>query len=150
MEDELLEDEDELLLDNEQELLIEETPHYNDGDLLLSEDEETLFSADPVNNSSDHSGSSDTGSIETTQPVSDALLNIQNDLETVEESVADPERVGVDDSSNDEDILQSLQIIQRNVKTGFDNLSLMGSVHVGLISFGIGAIIIYCYIGRFK
>lgn len=150
MEDDLLEGGNELLLDNEQELLIEETPEYTDGDLLLSEDEENLFSLDPVNNSADITGSADIGSAETDQRVSDAILDIQNDLETVEESDEEPERVGVDESSNDEDILQSLQIIQRNVKTGFDNLSLMGSVQVGLISFGIGAIIIYCYIGRFR
>lgn len=151
MEDDLLETSDELLLDNEQELLIEETPEYNsDGDLLFSEDEETLISVDPVDNSNDPTESANNGSAETNQSSSDALLNIQNDLEVVDESAADPERVGADDSSNDDEILQSLQIIQRNVKTGFDNLSLMGSVQVGLISFGIGAIIIYCYIGRFK
>lgn len=150
MEDDLLEGGDELLLDNEQELLIEETPENNDGDLLFNEDEETLFSLDPIDNSNDITGSADTGSSETTHQIGDEILNISNDLETVEESASEPERVGADDSSNDEEILQSLQIIQRNVKTGFDNLSLMGSVQVSLISFGIGAIIIYCYIGRIK
>ena len=134
-----------------QELLIEETPEYNsDGDLLFSEDEETLFSVDPVDNSNDPTESANNGSAETNQSPSDEILNIQNDLETVGETSAEPEKVSADELSNDEDILQSLQIIQRNVKTGFDNLSLMGSVQVGLISFGIGAIIIYCYIGRFK
>lgn len=150
MEDDLLEGGDELLLDNEQELLIEETPEYNDGDLLFNEDEETLFSVDTVGNSADLTESADTGSTETDQQIGNEILNISDDLETVGESAAEPERVGADESSSDEEILQSLQIIQRNVKTGFDNLSLMGSVQVGLISFGIGAIIIYCYIGRFK
>ena len=150
MEDDLLEGGEELLLDNEQEILIEETPDASDGELIFSEDEESLSTLDPVSDSNDLTGSANTGSTETAQPVSDAILNISNDLEAVEESAAEPERVGADDSSNDEEILQSLQIIQQNVKTGFDNLSLMGSVQVGLISFGIGAIIIYCYIGRFK
>lgn len=150
MEDDLLEGGDELLLDNEQELLIEETPEHNDGDLLLSEDEEALFSLDSIDSGNDLVESSDSGSVEPDHQIGNEIHNISNDLESVEESAAEPEKVGADESSNDEEILQSLQIIQRNVKTGFDNLSLMGSVQVGLISFGIGAIIIYCYIGRIK
>ena len=150
MEDEMLEGGDELLLDNESDILVEETPASSDGDLILSEDEENLFTLDPVSDSNDILEGANTGNTETNQPVSDAILNIQDDLETVAEIAIEPERVGVDELSNDEEILQSLQIIQKNVKTGFDNLSLMGSVQVGLISFGIGAIIIYCYIGRFK
>lgn len=150
MEDDLLEGGEELLLDNEPDILVEETPDQSAGDLLFNEDEEALFTLDTVDNSNDIIESADTGSSETTQHISDEILNLQNDMETVEESSPEPELVGADGSSSDEDILQSLQIIQRNVKTGFDNLSLMGSVQVGLISFGIGAIIIYCYIGRFK
>lgn len=150
MEDDLLEGGEEILFDNESDILVEETPDKSDGDLLFSEDEETLFNLDPVSDNNDLVESSNTGSTETDHQIGDEILNIQNDLETVEESSAEPEKVGVDEFSNDEEILQSLQIIQRNVKTGFDNLSLMGSVQVSLISFGIGAIIIYCYIGRFK
>lgn len=150
MEDELLEGGEELLLDNESDILVEETPNTSDGELLFSEDEETLFTLDLVNDSNDLSESADTGNLQAGQQIGNEILNSSNDLETVEESVAEPEKVGLDESSNDEEILQSLQIIQRNVKTGFDNLSLMGSVQVGLISFGIGAIIIYCYIGRFR
>lgn len=151
MEDELLEGGEELLLDNESDILVEETPDQSDGDLILSEEEEALFTLDPVNDSNDLIESTDPGSVEANQQVGDEIFNIQNDLETVEGNNQESEQVGVDgETSNDEEILQSLQIIQRNVKTGFDNLSLIGSVQVGLISFGIGAIIIYCYIGRIK
>lgn len=150
MEDELLEGGEEILFDNESDMLVEETPDNSDGELLFSEDEESLFSLDSVNDGNDLTESANTGNTSADQQISNEILNIKNDLESVEEASAEPERVGVDESSNDEEILQSLQIIQRNVKTGFDNLSLMGSVQVGLISFGIGAIIIYCYIGRFK
>ena len=151
MEDELLEGGEELLLDNESDILVEETPDQSDGDLILSEDEDALFTLDPVNDSNDLIESTDPGSVEANQQVGDEIFNIQNDLETVEGNNQESEQVGVDgETSNDEEILQSLQIIQRNVKTGFDNLSLIGSVQVGLISFGIGAIIIYCYIGRIK
>ena len=150
MEDDLISGEEELLLDNESDMLVEDTPDQSDGDLLFSEDEETLFTIDPVSDSNDLTGSADNGNIEAGQQISDEVFDLQNDLETVRESATEAEKVGMNESSNDEQILQSLQIIQRNVKTGFDNLSLMGSVQVGLISFGIGAIIIYCYIGRFK
>lgn len=150
MEDELLEGGEELLLDNESDMLVEETSDQGDCDLILSEDEETLFTLDPVSDSNDFTENADTGNSEANQQISDEILNIQTNLENVEDNTTEPEKVGVDDASNDEEVLQSLQIIQRNVKTGFDNLSLMGSVQVGLISFGIGAIIIYCYIGRFK
>ena len=151
MEDELLEGGEELLFDNESDMLVEETPDNSDGEIILSEDEEGLFTLDPVSDSNDPSESSDTGSTSTDQQIGDEVFNLQNDLEDLRDIVSDVPEVGADaESSNDDEILQSLQIIQRNVKTGFDNLSLMGSVQVGLISFGIGAIIIYCYIGRFK
>lgn len=150
MEGELFEDGEELLLDNESDVLVEETIENGDGDLILSEDEEALFTLDPVLDNNDLTENADNGNSEANQQISDEILDIQTNLEAVDENAAEPEKVGVEDSSNDEDVLESLQIIQRNVKTGFDNLSLMGSVQVGLISFGIGAIIIYCYIGRFK
>lgn len=150
MDDEILEGGEEILFDNQSDMLVEETPDQSDGDLLFSEDEESLFSLDPVDSGNDLVESSDSGSVEADHQIDNEVLNIPNNLESVEERAAEPEKVGVDESSSDEEILQSLQIIQRNVKTGFDNLSLMGSVQVGLISFGLGAIIIYCYIGRFK
>lgn len=150
MGDDLVEGEEELLLDNESEMLVEETPDQIDGDLILSEDEENLFTLDPVDNNNDLVENTDTEIIGADQQISDEILDIQTNLENVEENAAELEKVGVVDSSNDEEVLQSLQIIQRNVKTGFDNLSLMGSVQVSLISFSIGAIIIYFYIGRFK
>lgn len=72
------------------------------------------------------------------------IRNLQNDLES---QVIEG---GGSEDSIDNEILESLQITQQNIKTGFDNLSLLGTVEVGLTAFGIGAIIIYCYIGRFR
>lgn len=72
------------------------------------------------------------------------IRNLQDDLES---QVIEG---GGSEDSIDNEILESLQITQQNIKTGFDNLSLLGTVEVGLTAFGIGAIIIYCYIGRFR
>ena len=55
-----------------------------------------------------------------------------------------------EDEQSEDDVLDSILITQQNIKTGFDNLTLIGSVQTGLTAFGIGAIIIYCFIGRFK
>lgn len=151
MKDDLFEIEGEILLEDDSEMLIEDTPDNNDGELLISDDEETFFSLDPVYDSNDLVENTDIGNSETNQQINNEVFNLQNDLEDLSYNALEVENVGEnDESSNDDEILESMQIIQRNVKTGFDNLSLIGSVQTGLISFGIGAIIIYCYIGRFK
>lgn len=78
----------------------------------------------------------------------DEIHDIQTNLENVNQEEAQRSEEQEDDNSDD--ILQSLLITQQNIKTGFDNLSLIGSVQIGLIAFGIGAIIVYCYIGNIK
>ena len=78
----------------------------------------------------------------------DEIHDIQANLENVNQE--EEQRSEEQEDDNSDDILQSLLITQQNIKTGFDNLSLIGSVQIGLIAFGIGAIIVYCYIGNIK
>lgn len=144
--------EGEIILDDEEELqdeVIEDvfTPDENilfeeieTGDLI---EENTPIVSD-VNNYIDTVENITAGDIGNDIETYNEIRNLQNDMESqVTEG-------GGSEDSIDNEILESLQISQQNIKTGFDNLSLLGTVEVGLTAFGIGAIIIYCYIGRFR
>lgn len=143
------------LLDDSPEVLSEETQYNNTGE--IKSDEESIFISDDINSDNDLVEDTSSADIEGHSQVSDEVLNFQDSIQNVTEPMqvgadpeSDPEQQDMISGENSEQILASLQIVQRNVKTGFDNLSLIGSVQVGLTAFLIGAVIIYCYIGRFK
>lgn len=153
--------EDEIYIDESNDDLQEET---GEGEILLDTDddltldENDLFVANEIQEITDtpvdfndyldlieDSNQSDSANDGT---LSDEVHDIQVNMENVNTGEEQRSEEQADDNSGD--ILQTLLITQQNVKTGFDNLSLIGSVQIGLIAFGLGAVIIFCYIGNIK
>lgn len=119
----------------DEELLFQEI----DTGELIEENNPIVSDVDNYINSVENTDFGDNGTI---SELYNEIRDIQNNMES--------EMIEGDSKTIDNDILESLQISQQNIKTGFDNLSLLGTVNVGITAFGIGAIIIYCYIGRFR
>lgn len=146
--------EDEILVGDSDDILI-------DGDIsdpVLTNEEETLF-IDSDSNDSDLVMDESPNFVypEEIDLSNDEAIVPQNNLAADLQGFTDS-LTGTEHSEGDQDtetetsseVMDSLSIIQQNVKTGFDNLSLIGTVNVGLMSFSIGVLIIYCYIGRFR
>lgn len=145
-------EENEIILNDDAEL-IEEGELDNQLDIIDEGLEENLEEISDIFDT----GSSDNDSLQNSY-IDDSGENrelyseVFNSQDNMEANINNVESLaeGQSETNSEIDYSDTLAIIQQNEKIGFDNLTLIGTVQTGLIAFGIGSIIIYCYIGRIK
>lgn len=152
--------EDELLIEEDSDLQEEEEISGEillDTEDALTEEDNNLFVTNEIQEINDTPVDFDTyydlveDSSESDNINDGQLHNEIHDIPFNMETLSDSENVNEErENDNSDSILESLLVSQQNIKTGFDNLSLISSVQLGITSFAVGAIIIYCFIGKIR